>query len=432
MPARRQPASEQPAQRQPARPLPDRQLHDHRKLGRELELFDTDPLIGAGLPYLRPAGAAIRHALEEYVYELERNAGFQHVHSPVIAKRELYEISGHWDHYRDGMYPPMEIGGEQVLLRPSLCPHHAVIYRSRAHSYRDLPLRLAELGGMYRSELSGALGGLTRVRSIQLNDAHIFCTPDQVAAEAGAALSMIRQAHLALGIRPVRYRLSLAGASDKYVGSREQWGRAAAVLREVLDAAAVPYEAEEGEAAFYGPKIDVQVADSSEREASLSTVQVDFYQPERFGLEYIGADSGRHRPVMVHRSVIGGLERLLAQLIDVHGGAFPPWLAPVQLVVLPVGEDQVEGARALLGAATGQGLRAELSADGSLSARVRAHRLVPYQAVFGEAEAAAGEISLRLRDGQKLPPMPAAEALARIGAQVRAHSPELWRTGEIR
>jgi threonyl-tRNA synthetase len=429
-----QPQSAQPqsAQSQSAQPSPDRQLHDHRKLGRELELFDTDPLIGAGLPYLRPAGAAIRHALEEYVHELERKAGYQHVYSPVLAKRELYEISGHWDHYRDGMYPPMDIGGEQVVLRPSLCPHHAVIYQSRAHSYRELPLRLAELGGMYRSELSGVLGGLTRVRSIQLNDAHIFCTPDQVAAEAAAALGMIRQAHLALGIRPVRYRLSLAGASDKYVGSREQWDLATAVLREVLEAAAVPYEAEEGEAAFYGPKIDVQVADSSEREASLSTVQVDFYQPERFGLEYIGADGLRHRPVMVHRSVIGGLERLLAQLIDVHGGAFPPWLAPVQLVVLPVGDAQIEAARAVLGAATDRCLRAELAVDGSLGARIRAHRLVPYQAVIGEAEATAGEISLRLRDGQKLPPMPVAEALTRIVAQVGARSPELWRPAKSR
>ena len=404
-------------------------MHDHRKLGRELDLFDTDPLIGAGLPYLRPAGAAVRHELEQYVYELERRASYQHVYSPVLAKRELYQISGHYDHYRDGMYPPMEMGGEQVVLRPSLCPHHAVIYRSRAHSYRELPLRLAELGGMYRSELSGALGGLTRVRSIQLNDAHIFCTPDQVAAEAAAALAMIRQAHRAMGIEPVRYRLSLAGAGDKYVGEREMWDRAAAVLADVLDSAAVPYDAEEGEAAFYGPKIDVQVADSAEREASLSTVQVDFYQPERFGLEYIGADGGRHRPVMVHRSVIGGLERLLAHLIDVHGGAFPPWLAPVQLVVLPVSEEQIAAALAVLSAAMDLGLRAELASEGSLGARVRAHRLVPYQAVVGAAEASRGEISLRLRDGQKLPPWSAGEALGRIGAQVRARSPELWQDG---
>jgi threonyl-tRNA synthetase len=219
-------------------------MHDHRKLGRDLEIFDTDPLIGAGLPYWLPAGAAIRHALEEYVRELERKAGDQHVYSPVLAKRELYEISGHWAHYRDGMYPPMEIGGEQVVLRPSLCPHHALIYRSRGRSYRELPLRMAELRGMHRSELSGVLGGLTRVRSIQLNDAHIFCAPDQVAA----------------------------------------------ILTDVLVGSGIDFDAEQGEAAFYGPKIDVQVADSAERETTLSTIQVDFYQPERFGLRYIGPD----------------------------------------------------------------------------------------------------------------------------------------------
>jgi threonyl-tRNA synthetase len=414
-------------------------LYDHRKLGRELDLFDTDPLIGAGLPYWLPAGAAIRHALEEYVRELERKAGYQHVYSPVLGKRELYEISGHWDHYRDGMYPPMTIGpaadgrgsrGEdpaaQVVLRPSLCPHHAVMYRSRAHSYRELPLRMAELGGMYRAELSGVLAGLTRARSIQLNDAHIFCTADQVRDEAAAALEMIRQAHRSLGIEPARYRLSLAGPSAKYVGSQQLWDQAAAILRDVLDRAGVAYEEEAGEAAFYGPKIDVQVSDNAEREASLSTVQVDFYQPERFGLEYIGPDGGRHRPVMVHRSVIGSLERAVAHLIDVHGGAFPPWIAPVQLVVLPVSDAQRPQAEALAHAAIEQGLRAEMSADGSLGARIRAHRLVPYQAVIGAAEAQAGEISMRLRDGRKLPSVCTAEGLSQIIRHVASHSPELW------
>jgi threonyl-tRNA synthetase len=298
-------------------------MHDHRKLGRELELFDTDPMIGAGLPYWLPAGAAVRHALEEYIREVERRAGYQHVYSPVLGKRELYEISGHWSHYRDGMYPPMDVGGEQVVLRPSLCPHHALIFRSRGRSYRDLPLRMAELGGMYRSELSGVLGGLTRVRAIQLNDAHIFCTPDQVAGEAAAALGLIRQAYRALGIEPVRYRLSLPGRDGKYVGDRDMWDRAAGLLEQVLAGAGVPYEAEEGEAAFYGPKIDVQIADSAEREASLSTVQVDFYLPERFGLSYVGADGGRYRPAIVHRSIIGSAERAVAHLIDVHGGAGP-------------------------------------------------------------------------------------------------------------
>src|SRR5580700_3692775 len=215
-------------------------MHDHRRLGRELELFDTDPLIGAGLPYWLPAGAAIRHELEEYIREVERQAGYQHVYSPVLGKRELYEISGHWSHYRDGIYPPMRIGAEEVLLRPSLCPHHAVIFRSRSRSYRELPLRIAELGGQYRSELSGVLGGLTRVRSIQLNDAHIFCTPDQVAAEAGSALAMIRQAYRAFGIEPARYRLSLASASAKYAGSPQMWADATAMLAKVLASSGLP------------------------------------------------------------------------------------------------------------------------------------------------------------------------------------------------
>jgi threonyl-tRNA synthetase len=406
-------------------------MYDHRKLGRELDIFDTDPLIGAGLPYWLPAGAAIRHALEEYVRELERRAGYQHVYSPVLGKRELYEISGHWDHYRSGMYPPMTLGsdqrgGEQVVLRPSLCPHHALIYRSRARSYRELPLRLAELGGQYRSELSGVLGGLTRVRAMQLNDAHIFCTPDQVAVEAAAALAMIRQAHRALGIEQSRFRLSLASPAGKYAGRREIWDRATAILREVLVSAGVGYEAEEGEAAFYGPKIDVQVADSAEREASIATIQVDFYQPERFALEYVDADGARRRPVMVHRSVIGSLERQVAHLIDTHGGAFPPWLAPVQLVALSVSDDQLPHAGALAQQATAHGLRAEIDGEGSLASRIRAHRLVPYLAVIGKAEAAAGEASLRLRDGRRLPSITVAQALASIDRQVKAYSVDLW------
>ncbi len=403
-------------------------MQDHRKLGRELELFDTDPLIGAGLPYWLPDGAAIRHALEEYVRELERKAGYQHVYSPVLGKRELYEISGHWSHYRDGMYPPMQIGGEQVVLRPSLCPHHALIFRSRARSYRDLPLRMAELGGMYRSELSGVLGGLTRVRSIQLNDAHIFCTQDQVADEVARSVAMIRQAHRAMGVEPVRYRLSLPSQAGKYVGSQEMWDRAADVLAMALAHAGLPYEAEEGEAAFYGPKIDVQIADCGEREVSIATVQVDFYQPERFELSYIGADGGKHRPVMVHRSVIGSLERAVAHLIERHNGAFPPWLAPLQLAVLPIAEAQLPDASALVRAAVGQGLRADLAGpeQGTLAARIRSNRLVPYQAIIGAREAAGGEVAVRLRDATKLPPMSAAGAMAKIAQQVAAHSTDLW------
>ncbi|MFI0573396.1 threonine--tRNA ligase [Streptomyces tendae] len=401
--------------------------HDHRRLGRELALFDTDPLMGAGLPYWLPDGAVVRHTLEEYVREAERRAGYRHVYSPVLGKRELYEISGHWEHYRDDMFPPMELGAEEVVLRPSLCPHHALVYRSRSRSYRELPLRIAELGAMYRSEPSGVLGGLTRVRAIHLNDAHVFCAPDQAAAEARAALGLIRRAHADLGIRASRYRLSLPGPGGKYVADPELWRRATALLREALEG--LPYEAVEGEAAFYGPKIDVQIEDAAGRESTLSTVQIDFHQPERFGLRYIGPDGTRHRPVMVHRSVIGSVERAVAHLIEAHGGAFPAWLAPVQLVVLPVADAQREAAHALVRQAVDRGLRAEVADPerGSLGARVRAARKVPYQAVIGAREAEGGDlVDVRLRDGRRPGRLPGTELLHRITDRVEARAPELW------
>jgi threonyl-tRNA synthetase len=370
----------------------------------------------------------VRHTVEEYIRSVERRAGYQHVYSPVLGKRELYEISGHWSHYSDDMFPPMDLGAEQMVMRPSLCPTHALIYRSRAHSYRELPLRMAEIGGMYRSEMSGALGGLTRVRAITLNDAHIFCTMEQVAKEAQDALQLIQDAYEALGIEAARFRLSLPGPGGKYVDKPEMWERATRMLREVLDASGLEYEEAEGEAAFYGPKLDVQIADPAGRESTLSTVQIDFHQPEQFGLEYIGADGARHRPVMVHRSIVGSLERVMAHLIEQHGGAFPAWLAPVQLVVLPVSEAQAGEAYDLLRQARLQGLRAELAGpeQGSLGARIRGARLVPYQVVIGEREADAGLAAVRLRDGRRVEPLPSAELLHRVAARVEARGAELW------
>ncbi|MFI9828180.1 threonine--tRNA ligase [Streptomyces sp. NPDC051913] len=401
-------------------------MHDHRRLGRELDLFDTDPLMGAGLPYWLPDGAVVRHTLEEYVREAERAAGYRHVYSPVLGKRELYEISGHWSHYSEDMFPPMQLGSEEVVLRPSLCPHHALIYRSRSHSYRELPLRMAELGGMYRSELSGVLGGLTRVRSIQLNDAHVFCTLDQAVEEARAALALIRRAYADLGIRAAKYRLSLPGEGNKYVADPELWRRATALLEEVLEG--VDYEAVKGEAAFYGPKIDVQIVDPAGRESTLSTVQIDFHQPERFDLHYIGPDGAKHRPVMVHRSIIGSVERAVAHLVEEHGGAFPVWLAPVQLVVLPVAQEQYAQAAGVVRRALDLGLRAELAGpeQGTLGARVREARLVPYVAVVGAREADGDLAAVRLRDGRRPGAVPVDELLARAGAVARTRGAELW------
>ncbi|MFC9465123.1 threonine--tRNA ligase [Streptomyces coelicoflavus] len=403
-------------------------MHDHRRLGRELNLFDTDPLLGAGLPYWLPDGAAVRHTLEEYIRTAEQRAGYQHVYSPVLAKQELYELSGHWAHYSDDMFPPMNLGGEQLVLRPSLCPHHAVIYRSRPHSYRELPLHMAELGGMYRSELSGVLGGLTRVRAIQLNDAHIFCTLDQVAEEAQAALEMIGRAYEALGIVATRYRLSLPGPGGKYVAAPEKWRRSTTLLTDVLDRSGLPYESAEGEAAFYGPKIDVQVTDGAGRESTLSTVQVDFHQPEQFDLHYTGADGAGHRPVMVHRSIIGSVERAVAHLVEQHGGAFPAWLAPTQLVILPISDTELPNAVSLAQRCTRLGLRARIAGPdrGTLGARIRQARLIPYQAVIGAREAADDQTALRLRDGRRLAPQPVDNVLTRITALIATHTTDLW------
>ncbi len=386
---------------------------DHRKLGRELELFGSDPLIGAGLPYWLPAGAAARGAIERYIQEVERRAGYQHVYSPPMAHRELYEISGHWTNFAADMYPPMSVSGEeQLVLRPSLCPHHALMFRSRGRSYRELPLRLAELGGMYRAERSGVLGGLSRVRAIWLNDAHIFCAPEQVGAEVAAALALIDKAHKALGVPAASYRLSLRGASEKYVGDDALWQRAEQFLREALQDK--EFVEAPGEAAFYGPKIDVQIVDPAGRESTLSTVQVDFAQPERFDLTYADSSGGRSRPVMVHRSIIGSLERLFAHLIEVHEGNFPAWYAPTQVAVLPVGEAQIETAQAFKEQCIAQGLRAEVREDGTLGARIRENRRTPALAIIGQQEQAAGEITLRWRNNNPENRLPQQDALSQL------------------
>jgi threonyl-tRNA synthetase len=400
-------------------------LIDHRRLGRELDLFDSDPMIGAGLPFWLPGGAAARHEVESYLYELERRAGYRHVYSPALGKRQMYELSGHWQNFADDMFPPIRLGGDELVLRPSLCPHHALIFKSRQRSYRDLPLRIAELGPMYRAERSGVLGGLARVRSIQLNDAHLFCALDQVGDEVAAVLRLMGEAHAALGVQPLVYRLALRGKSGKYVGDDAAWERAEGLLRAALGDR--PCEEVAGEAAFYGPKIDVEIRDPAGRQWTLATIQLDFHQPARFDLEYAAPDGGRQRPVMVHRSLVGSMERLFGHLIEVHGGAFPVWYAPVQVDVLPIGAEQAPAADAFAAGAIRAGLRAEVRYEGSVAARIRASvdRKIPYAAVIGAREAAAGEVGLRRRDGHQPGPLPEAEAIALVAAVASARSAEL-------
>ncbi|HLI02066.1 MAG TPA: threonine--tRNA ligase [Acidimicrobiales bacterium] len=383
--------------------VPD-SLPDHRRLGRQLGIFATDEAVGAGLPLWLPRGAIVRGELERFVVELERRHGFHHVYTPELAKRSLYERSGHWAHYRDDMFPPMQVGGEELVLRPMNCPHHILVWQAEPHRDRDLPYRLAELGTMFRNERSGVIGGLSRVRQATLDDGHIFCRPDQIEAEIAGTLELIDHAYRTLGIPPAILRLSRRGTGSKYVADPAMWQRAEDVIRSTLSDLGRDYVEAEGEAAFYGPKIDLQVTDPQGREETLSTVQVDFHLPERFDL-WIGHGAGRQRPVMIHRSITATAERMVAHLLEVHDGAFPLWLAPTQVILLPVTGGNVAGARNVRDALRAADVRVELDdRDETLASRVRdaQQQRVPYLAVLGSREAAAGTVAVRSR-GQDQP-----------------------------
>jgi threonyl-tRNA synthetase len=410
--------------------IEDAKRRDHRRLGKELELFTVSDEVGAGLPLWLPKGATIRRLLEEYILDLERRSGYEHVYTPDLAKVDLYVRSGHWAHYQDSMFPPMELENERIVLRPMNCPHHILIYESKMRSYRDLPVRLAELGTMYRYELSGALSGLSRVRCMTLNDAHIFCTPDQIKEEFSNVMKLVERAYHDLGITKYSYRLSLRDPAnkEKYVDNDAMWELGERVLRDALDGLGLTYKEAKGEAAFYGPKLDIQLADVMGHEETYSTIQLDFHLPNQFGLEYTGADGQPHRPVMIHRGVISTMERMTSYLIELYAGAFPLWLAPIQIGLVPISEKHAAYAAKVEAALKYADLRIETDArNEKMNAKIRDFALqkTPYILVFGDKEEAAGTVNVRTRGTQEQRSMGLDEFIARAKALVASLSMEL-------
>ncbi len=396
---------------------------DHRKLGRELDIYMTSDLVGSGLPLLLPKGATIRRLLEEYMQAQERMAGYQHVYTPDLGKVELYKVSGHWDHYRDSMYPPMQLEHEELVLTPMNCPHHILIYQNSLHSYRDLPIRIGEFGVMYRYEKSGVVGGLSRVRAINLNDAHIFCTPDQIKSEFAGVMRLVERAYATLKITEYSYRLSLRDPADteKYVQNDAMWDMGERVLRDAMVELGLPFTEAPGEAAFYGPKLDIQIRDVLGREETISTIQVDFHLPNQFELEYVAEDGSRQRPVIVHRGVIGATERMMAYLIELYAGAFPTWLAPVQAIVIPIADRHIDYAHDVLADLRAAGFRAEIDARSErMNAKIRDAQLqkIPYMLVVGDREAEAKAVSVRTRAGEDLKSMPVFQFIDRLQDEV--------------
>jgi threonyl-tRNA synthetase len=405
--------------------LEEAKRRDHRRIGKELGLFTVSDLVGAGLPLWLPKGATIRRLLEDYILEKERRAGYQHVYTPDLAKVDLYMRSGHWAHYHDDMFPPMDLENEQLVLRPMNCPHHILVYESKKHSYRDLPVRIAELGTMYRYERSGVLSGLSRVRCMTLNDAHIFCTPEQIKEEFAGVMRLVEQAYRDLGITQYSYRLSLRDKLNraKYVENDQMWDLAENMLREAMDSLKLPYTEAPGEAAFYGPKLDIQLADVMGHQETYSTIQIDFHLPNQFELGYVGADGQQHRPVMIHRGVISTMERMVSYLIELYAGAFPVWLAPVQAVVLPITERQNDYAKQVLEKLLDGGVRAELDdRNEKLQAKIRDAQLqkIPYMLVIGGKEAEVGTVSVRHRAKGDLGARPLEQFSADLRAEIDA------------
>ncbi|ASE36291.1 threonine--tRNA ligase [Staphylococcus pettenkoferi] len=382
--------------------LEERKERDHRKIGKEMDLFTNNQLVGAGLPLWLPNGAVIRREIERYIVDKETSMGYDHVYTPVMANVDLYKTSGHWDHYQDDMFPPMKLDeNEEMVLRPMNCPHHMMVYANKPHSYRELPIRIAELGLQHRYEASGAVSGLQRVRGMTLNDAHIFVRPDQIKEEFKRVVQLILDVYDDFGFENYSFRLSYRDPEDKekYYDDDDMWNKAEAMLKEAVDEFGLEYEEAIGEAAFYGPKLDVQVQTAMGKEETLSTAQLDFLLPQKFDLTYIGNDGEEHRPVVIHRGVVSTMERFVAFLTEETKGAFPTWLAPRQVEIIPVNVDlHYDYARALQDELKSQGVRVNIDdRNEKMGYKIREAQMhkVPYQVVVGDKEVENNEVNVR-------------------------------------
>jgi len=405
---------------------------DHRKLGKELGLFTISPEVGSGLPFWLPKGATIRRIIERYIVDKEISLGYQHVYTPIMANVDFYKQSGHWDHYHEDMFPPMDMGdGEMLVLRPMNCPHHMMVYKNDIHSYRELPIRIAELGQMHRYEKSGALSGLQRVREMTLNDGHTFVRPDQIKEEFKRTLELMTAVYDDFNINDYRFRLSYRDPNDKekYFDDDQMWEHAQFVLKEALDELGVQYYEAEGEAAFYGPKLDVQVKTALGMEETLSTIQLDFLMPERFDLTYVGEDGeNTHRPVVIHRGIVSTMERFVAHLTEVYKGAFPTWLAPIQATIIPVSVDlHADYAYEIKGRLQEQGIRVEVDErNEKMGYKIRASQTqkIPYQIVVGDSEMAESTVNVRRYGSKETEVQPTNMFIDAIVADVNNYSRE--------
>ncbi|WP_054023522.1 threonine--tRNA ligase [Bacillus sp. FJAT-28004] len=403
--------------------LEEAKKRDHRKLGRELKMFTFSREVGQGLPLWLPNGSKLRRTMERYIVDLEERLGYEHVYTPVLANVELYKTSGHWEHYSEDMFPKMIMDNEELVLRPMNCPHHMMVFKSDMRSYRDLPVRIAELGTMHRYEMSGALTGLHRVRAMTLNDAHIFCRPDQIKEEFARVVNLIRKVYEDFGIKEYRFRLSYRDPKDteKYFQNDEMWEMSQRMLREVVEELELPFFEAEGEAAFYGPKLDVQIKTALGKEETLSTAQLDFLLPERFELEYVGDDGKKHRPVVIHRGIISTMERMTAFLLENFAGALPLWLSPVQAKVIPVSTAYEEYARKVAEQLQENGIRVESDLrNEKLGYKIREAQLekAPYMLVVGENEMQAEAVSVRKRGEGDLGALPVTELISLLQKQI--------------